>query len=214
MNGIYGQIDSLEPFIFQKPKSMKRNPFFVFVLVLLFFACGNDEANRTAEMEDPTTTTTGTEVANDMGWDQARVSDFINKAAAGGMMEVQLGQLAAEKATTPEVKNFGQMMVTEHSKANEQLKSVAQSMQVNLPASLPEDKMQKVNEMKGLTGEEFTKRYVNEMVADHQADISLLEDARPNVTNPQLKSWIESTLPVMQQHLQEIQRIQSAQNNM
>lgn len=192
---------------------MKYGIWYVFVLVFACYACGDGDTDRMTEAASQQPNG-ATEVTNDLGWDQAQVTDFMQKAAAGGMLEVQLGQLAAEKATVPEVKNFGQMMASDHGNANDQLRAIAQQLQVSLPTALPADKQQKVNDLQALSGEAFTSKYIDEMIADHQADISLLQGAQPRVSDPQLKRWIDSTLPVMQKHLQEIQQIKDARSNM
>ncbi|MGC2822601.1 MAG: DUF4142 domain-containing protein, partial [Candidatus Sulfotelmatobacter sp.] len=97
---------------------------------------------------------------------------FVREAAQGGMAEVELGKLATEKASSPEVKKFGQRMVNDHSKANEQLKEVASSQGITLPSNLSaKDEMTKEHLSK-LSGEQFDKAYMSDMVKDHTQDVA------------------------------------------
>src|SRR5579875_627875 len=96
---------------------------------------------------------------------------FAMKAAQGGMAEVQLGQLAAQKATNPDVKAFGQQMVDDHTKANDDLKSVAQGENITLPASLDAKDQAEYTKLQGLSGAAFDRAYVKDMVKDHEHDV-------------------------------------------
>jgi len=126
---------------------------------------------------------------------------FAKKAAQGGMAEVQLGQLAVTKASSQKVKDFGQKMVDDHSKANDQLKSIAGQNNVTLPTSLsPKDK-QLVNRLSGLSGADFDKAYMSAMVKDHQMDISQFEAEASSGRNTDLKSFASNTLPTLKEHL-------------
>lgn len=98
-------------------------------------------------------------------------SSFLKNAAEGGMSEVELGQLAQQKASNPAVKQFGAMMIKDHSAANEKLKALAASKQVSLPDS--PSLMQKASKEKlsMMSGDSFDKSYVKGMISDHKDDI-------------------------------------------
>jgi putative membrane protein len=136
------------------------------------------------------------------------LTDFMEEAAIGGMMEVQLGQLAQQKASSQRVKDFGQMMVTDHSKANTQLKTLAASKNVVLPDSLSQDQQEDINDLRQKSGEEFDEAYMDEMVKDHKHDINVFQNAGEDIGDSDVKAFISQTLPVLQVHLDSAQEIQ------
>jgi putative membrane protein len=127
--------------------------------------------------------------------------DFMLKAAEGGLTEVTLGQLASGKATSPDVKTFGDQMVTDHGKANDQLKALAQQKGVTLPTGLGKDGESTSNKLSGMTGAAFDKAYMQDMVKDHEGDVKEFEKASKSATDPDLKTWVTNTLPTLQNHL-------------
>lgn len=135
---------------------------------------------------------------------------FAMKAAQGGMAEVQLGQLAAQKATSADVKAFGQQMVDDHSKANDRLKSVAAQENMTLPATLDAKDQALYTKLQNLSGADFDKTYVKAMVKDHQEDVKEFQKELDKGKDPQIKNFASQTLPVLQQHLSKIQSIQSS----
>ena len=136
-------------------------------------------------------------------------SSFIKKAAEGGMSEVELGQLAQQKATNPAVKDFGAMMVTDHTAANEKLKAVAAAKQVSLPDS--PGLMQKASKKKldMMSGDSFDKSYVKDMIDDHKADIKEFQKEANEGKDPEVKAFAVATLPTLKMHLQKIKAIAS-----
>jgi len=97
---------------------------------------------------------------------------FLKTAAEGGMAEVELGKLASEKGSSDEVKQFGQRMVTDHSKANEELKQVATSKGVDVPKNLNAKHKATRDRLAKLSGADFDKAYMKDMVQDHEKDVS------------------------------------------
>jgi putative membrane protein len=132
------------------------------------------------------------------------------KAADGGMEEVQMGKLANEKATNQRVKNFGQMMVDDHSKAGDELKSLASQKNVTLPASMSDDHQKDMDDLNKKKGKDFDKSYMKMMVSDHEKDISEFEKAAKNATDADLKAWADKTLPVLRKHLDSAKAINSS----
>jgi len=132
---------------------------------------------------------------------------FATDAANGGMAEVELGKLAQEKATDAKVKEFGSMMVTDHSKANDELKILAQSKGIELPTMPGEDEQKIKQELSAKSGKDFDKAYVDQMVTDHKKTITLFENALNDVEDADLKQFIQKTLPVLKSHLEHIQAI-------
>jgi putative membrane protein len=132
---------------------------------------------------------------------------FLKKAASGGMAEVELGQLAQQKASSEDVKKFGERMVTDHSKANDQLKQVAAQQHVDLPQQLDaKDKATKAK-LEKLSGEEFDRAYMKDMVKDHKTDVAEFAHESQMAKDPAVKSFATETLPVLREHLKEAQRI-------
>jgi putative membrane protein len=126
---------------------------------------------------------------------------FVEEAAAGGLAEVELGQLAREKAQSEEVKKFGQHMIDDHSKANGELKALAAKKGMTVPAELaPKHKALKEKLMK-LSGADFDKQYMREMVKDHEKDVAAFQKESTGGKDPDLTTWAKQTLPTLQGHL-------------
>ncbi|TPE42677.1 DUF4142 domain-containing protein [Pontibacter mangrovi] len=137
------------------------------------------------------------------------MSDFMTKAASGGMMEVELGKMAQEKGQHADVKSFGQMMVTDHTKANDELKQLASQKNVTLPDSMGEKHMDHVKELQEKTGAEFDKAYMSLMVDDHEEDVKMFEDAAENMQDADVKAFASKTVTTLRQHLDRAQQIDS-----
>lgn len=131
---------------------------------------------------------------------------FIEDAARGGMAEVQLGQLAAQKAQSSEVKQFGQKMVDDHGKANDQLKSLASSKNVTLPTDLDRGHKRDYDRLSKLSGAEFDREYMKHMVSDHKKDVSDFRKEAKSAKDSEVKSFASTTLPTLEQHLQMAQQ--------
>ena len=134
---------------------------------------------------------------------------FAKKAAEGGMAEVELGKLAADKATNPDVKAFGQRMVDDHTKANDQLKGVASQENVPLPTDMTaKDKAEKESLSK-LSGTAFDRAYINHMVLDHKKDVADFQKEASGGQDDAIKNFAAQTLPTLQDHLKQAQDAQS-----
>ncbi len=135
---------------------------------------------------------------------------FITKAANGGMAEVALGKLAAEKGASDAVKDFGNRMVKDHSKANDELKEVASKLNATVPAKVDAMHQATIDKMSGMSGAAFDTAYVKDMIKDHKKDIAEFETADKSVKNADLKKFIEETVPVMKEHLTMIEKFDQA----
>ncbi|MEP7213891.1 MAG: DUF4142 domain-containing protein [Acidobacteriota bacterium] len=140
----------------------------------------------------------------------SRPDDFMTEAAIGGMSEVELGRLASTKGASAEVKKFGQMMVTDHSKANEELKALAAKKGVKLPTEPDSSHKSMIDEMKGKSGADFDEDYVEAMVDDHEEDVAAFEKQAQNSADPDVKAFAAKTLPTLKKHLDAIKAIQSS----
>jgi putative membrane protein len=168
-----------------------------------------DSANMSAT-KDPTLATSP-EQAGQKTASSGHFSDrhFLVKAAEGGMTEVELGQIAQQKASSQDVKQFGARMVDDHSKADTELKGIAQQQGVSIPTKLDARHQAAVDKLSKLSGADFDRAYVNDMVKDHQADEAEFQKASTSAQDPQVKDFASKTLPVIQSHLADIQSIQS-----
>ncbi|SDQ65225.1 putative membrane protein [Chryseobacterium soldanellicola] len=135
---------------------------------------------------------------------------FADAAAKGGMMEVMMGQLAATNASSQTVKTLGEMMVKDHSKANDELKKWASTAGYTLPTSLDADQQKKYDDLKAKKAAEFDRSYTDLMVTDHKKDIEEFKKEATNGSEASLKSFASTTLPTLEHHLMESEKAKSA----
>lgn len=133
--------------------------------------------------------------------------EFVKKALEGNMAEVQMGQLALEKSSDDQVKQFAQRMVDDHGKMLGQLKPVAQQMGVKVPEGPSKGQMKSMDKMKGLSGDAFDQAYIKSMVKDHKNDDSEFKQEAQSTQNPQLKQVVMQSDQIIQSHLQQIEEI-------
>lgn len=166
------------------------------------------EAQKTNEAKiDSTTQDTGQGAA--VRDDKEHDSEFMTKAASGGMLEVELGKVVAQRATTADVKQFAQQMVTDHTKANNELKAVAAKKNITLPASLGDDQKKVYDNVLTEKGAQLDQKYVSEMVDDHEEDVKEFQEASTKAGDPAVRAFAAKTLPVLQMHLAMIKKIQA-----
>ncbi|MBV8388291.1 MAG: DUF4142 domain-containing protein [Mucilaginibacter sp.] len=132
---------------------------------------------------------------------------FAVEAANGGMAEVVLGKLALEKSNNAKVKDFANMMVTDHSKVNDELKALAKKLNITLPDSIASDESKTRDDLAKKSGAEFDEAYVKDMVDDHKKDVKAFEDAAKNCKDNDLKAFAAKTLPTLKMHLEAIERV-------
>ena len=130
---------------------------------------------------------------------------FMNAAAPGGMAEVELGKMAAEKAINADVKAFAQKMVDDHSKANEELKKLAEQKNVKLPPDVMPTHKELIDKLSKLNGAEFDKEYVKAMIEAHKKDVTAFENASKTAGDADVKEFATKTLPTLKMHLEMIQ---------
>ena len=130
--------------------------------------------------------------------------DFILAAAQGGMTEVKLGELAAQKGMRDDVKAFGQMMVKDHSAINDDLKALAAQKGIALPDSLNAKHQLMVEKLAALTGAEFDDAYIANMIKDHKMDAKEFQAESVATKDSDIKSFVDKSIPVVTQHLSHI----------
>ena len=187
----------------------------------IFFSC-NDSSDTTMTSDTTTTITTDTSMSGtntnmdtSMNMSTAPLEkmdrDFVMKAASGGMMEVELGNIAQQNASSQRVKDFASMMVRDHTKANDELMAFAsrRSLMLNQDSLMNLHKAH-IDGLKKKTGTAFDKAYMSMMVSDHKKDVSEFEKASKMCKDQECLAFAGKTLPVLQMHLDSAQAVNNS----
>jgi putative membrane protein len=133
-------------------------------------------------------------------------AEFVKTAASGGMMEVELGKYATKHAADASVRAFGERMVADHTKANEELKTVAGRAGIPVPTQMEETHREHVQKLSKLKGAEFDKAYMEMMVNDHEQDVEAFRE-QAEEQKSDVDRWAAKTLPTLESHLQQAQTV-------
>lgn len=136
---------------------------------------------------------------------------FAIKAAQGGVAEVEMGKLAVEKGSSADVKAFGRQMVDDHTKANNDLKSIAEKKGMTLPDDMNAHQHATHTKLQRLSGDAFDQAYVKDMVKDHEEDVKEFEKESESGKDLDIKGFASRTLPVLRGHLEKVRSIQNMQ---
>jgi putative membrane protein len=172
----------------------------------------NRNANRSANRNSSNRNSSGatgeqTGMANMSSQDR----NFLMDAAMGGLMEVELGQLAVQKGASDGVKQFGQRMVDDHGKANQELMSLASGKGITLPTAIDKKHRGHITKLSAMTGARFDREYIKMMVSDHSKDVSEFEKESTKGVDPDLKAFATKALPTLQEHLQMARALDGSQ---
>jgi len=126
---------------------------------------------------------------------------FMQKAASGGLAEVEMGKLAQQKAEREEVKQFATRMVEDHAKANDDLARVAAANSVNLPQGMDKDTRKEMDKLQKLVGGDFDRAYMKHMLKDHRKDVKEFRDEARSKKDSDAKAFAQRTLPTLEEHL-------------
>ena len=195
----------------------------IFLALPFVFACNNssndsvqkaDSANEsksdtTTSMNTTDTTSKMSTSTGTMSVDQS-TSEFMTKVADVGMTEVKLGQMAQDKAMSQRVKDFGAMMVKDHTAAGDELKGMARQKNVTLPETMSNDHQKKTDDLNKKTGKDFDKAYMKAMVDGHESTVNDFEKASKNTKDADVKAWVDKTLPTLEMHLDSAKAIQKS----
>ncbi|MDR6457819.1 putative membrane protein [Chryseobacterium vietnamense] len=201
---------------------MKNLVVTIFALAALT-ACKKNEPTTTSQSGESTTISAPAESGMTVS-DSTKMSDtkeqkstlsdhdkkFADAAAIGGLMEVMMGKLAATNAENSVVKSLGAMMVTDHTKANDELKKWASETGYTLPTSLDTEKQKMYDDLKAKKGKDFDKKYTDLMVSDHKEDVEAFKKEASEGTEASLKSFAAKTLPTLEHHLHESEKAKNA----
>lgn len=195
---------------------MKRLVLPVLVATALLASCDsthteNTTANDTAVLvpSDSSMTAAPAGAAPAAGTVADMDRDWAMKSADGGMMEVQSSELALKTSSSQAVKDFAQMMIDDHTKANNELKSLATSKGISLPAELGPEHKAKYDELAAKKGADFDKAYVATMDMDHQKTVQSFKDYSQNGTDTDMKGWASKTLPTLEHHAMMVKDMQA-----
>lgn len=197
----------------------KLNLVIIASAALVFAACNGGSSNTETTTTDSakmmsSDTTSKMSTPSDTTSHMAAMVDedtkkFAKDAATGGMMEVQLGNVAMKNSATQSIKDFGKMMVDDHTKINDQLKDLASKKMIDLPSTVTSDQQKDIDNLSKKTGADFDKAYVKMMVDDHKKDISDFKKNGDKLTDSDFKTFIMNALPTLQKHLDAVQAIKN-----
>ncbi len=193
---------------------MKKGIFFLLVLGLMSLGCSSNnkaatpENSSSAQPASSDSSSANSSAANSASNSASSDNDFLMKAGQGNQAEITLGKMVAAKATNPQVKQFAQMMVKDHTAALKQIQQLAQSKNVTIPDTLPDDAQQLQTKLQSdKKGKDFDKDYMDGMVQDHQKDVQEFQDASQNAKDNDVKQLASTLTPKLQQHLDKAQQI-------
>jgi putative membrane protein len=179
----------------------KSPPSVVCLILLLVAAFGLTACNREngveAAPEDRTTSLSQSE------------RDFMMEAAQADLAEIDMAQVALQNSGTGDVKDFANMIKSDHTSALEDLTELMKDTNVPQPKSIPVELQQDISRMRSLTGGEFDREFVNMIVSEHQKVIEMFRDQQSTAQNQDVKKYVEDTLPRLEMHLEKAQRLQT-----
>lgn len=188
---------------------MKKLIYVMAISALAFQACngGNKDAKESADSLNSAKDTTSNVAATGGIAVEEADAKFTTQAAVGGMAEVELGKMALEKSSNPQVKEFATMMVKDHGMANTELMAIAKQKNITLPSTVDDEHKKKMDDLSKKTGVDFDKAYVSAMVDGHKSTLKLMEDESKDGKDADLKSFATKTAPIVQSHLVMINKI-------
>jgi len=125
---------------------------------------------------------------------------FLTDASQGSYDEIQLGKLAEQKASNPDVKAFGRRMVTDHAKLNEKMKPYADEWGLTAPSALSPDAQKEYDKLQGMSGNDFDKEYISDMVSDHSKDLDAFDKEVKNTKDAKFRTSVEQGKSVVAAH--------------
>ena len=178
------------------------------LMLLAMIACSKESTDGVPDTDTTATTastaTTDTTATGLTGGTVSTVEpadkEFVSKAGMAGLAEVQMGNLALQKAQNAGVKAFAQRMVTDHTKANEELQQLATTKGLTLPTELAAEHKAGFDHLSSLSGAEFDKAYMQHMVADHEKAVADFQTAANGAVDADIKGYASKNLPVLQEH--------------
>lgn len=187
----------------------KYNHYLLLATSLFVISCGQSDAKKEQAQKDALADTVKTTDVMQVGTGGA---GFVYKVASGSMMEIQLSDLAQRNGLNQKVKEFGAMMVKDHTKASNELKNLANSKKLTLPVTLEKDVQDRIDSMSLQSSAGFDLKYMEMMVQAHKKDVAEFEKATTTLKDPDLKAYAVKTLPVLKMHLNEAEKLNTSLN--
>ncbi len=188
---------------------MKKYNYLLLAASLFVISCGQSDAKKEAAQKGALADTVKTTDILQINTEDA---SFVNNAAQGGMLEVQLGQLAQRNAMNQKVKEFGEMMAKDHSQANAELKKITEGKKLGLPTALGKEMQDRVDSMSLQNSTGFDLKFMEIMVAAHKKDIADFEKASTTLKDADLKAFVVKTLPTLKMHLSAAESLNNSIN--
>ncbi len=133
--------------------------------------------------------------------------NFLQDMAQGNRVEVQLGRIAEQKATDPEVKDFARRMINDHSKLQNQLETFASARNLKLPTSTTTQQQNLVSQLQGASSSDFDRQYITTMLQEHKQDIAKVQQQMAATQDPAVQDLAAKTLPILQNHVRIAEHI-------
>jgi putative membrane protein len=200
------------------------NYFAVAILAFSFASCGGGQPDATKDAKDSnmvkmdstgavndSTKMASSSIPASVSKDDA---SFVVNTANAGMTEIQAGTIAGQKGMAKDVKDYGAMMVKDHTMAADKLKAVAASKNITLPPAISPEMQKNLDDLQKKEGKSFDKAYISMMIDDHKKVISMFEDEAKNGSDADIKAFANSTLPTLRQHLDEAQKCEKMSKKM
>jgi putative membrane protein len=172
-------------------------------------ACHNSATSTTTTDSTVTKTDETKTDTSKMAMADTADASFATKAAIGGMTEIELSKVAAQKTTNTKIKDFANMMITDHTAAGNKLADIAKSKNIPLPAEPDSAHKTVIATISAKTGKDFDKAYVDQMVIDHKMTIDMFKQCETMVKDTAFKGFITTTLPTIQHHYDAIKALKS-----
>lgn len=144
--------------------------------------------------------------------DETAAPDFVAKAAAGDMFQIEAGKIALQRSTNPQVKEFAQMMIDAHTQTTADLKAAiaASGLAITPPTLLPDDKTTALADLRAVDAKDFDKKYLDGQIDVHQASLDLVSRYAQSGDNAQIKAAATTLQPLVQDHLDRARALRSA----
>lgn len=180
---------------------------------LVFSSCDTDRRTAQDERTEGQETEYGIETertAAGGGMDEDEKRDFVEEVSSSSMKEIEMAQLAQEKAQSQDVKSFAQRLADNHRQAHERLSTMAQQENIRVSQSLEDDDRDELDDLREKTGYEFDKEYLDKTVEIHENQIDKLENVRDDAADQELRSWADERLTSLREHRDEAERLKKS----
>lgn len=182
-------------------------------LLIATAGCNSNDSVKQAQeaneaKADSTTANTETGKIEEKGLDYD--SEFLTKAASGGMLEVEMGKQVLARAVTPQAREFAQKMIDDHTKGNAELMALATKKNITLPTELGDDHAKVLKDVTEEKGVKMDQEYMKEMLEDHQEDVKEYTDASIKAADPDIKAFAAKTIPMLKMHLDMVTKMKGA----